>query len=104
MIELTEKNFDDVIGNNELILIDFWASWCRPCMTMEPTLSKLESIIRIGKINIDKEIKLSVRFSVKSIPTLIIFKNRNIIQRYIGVQSFNVIKEFIDSLTPAENG
>ena len=103
MIEITEETFDDAMRKNKFILLDFWAYWCKPCMTMEPTLAKLESIIRIGKINIDKETNLAVRFSVKSIPTLIIFKDRNIIQRYTGVQQFNVLKEFIDSLTP-ENG
>jgi len=104
MIEITEKNFDIEIGKNGLILMDFWASWCVPCMMMKPTLIKLNPIIEIGKVNIDEEIKLAARFSVKSIPTLIIFKDGNIIQRYIGVQLFNVIKEFVDSLTQTENG
>lgn len=105
MIEITDENFDTIINDDSgLVLIDFWASWCMPCKMMEPTLIKLEQIIKVGKVDVDSEIKLSARFSVKGIPTLIIFNNREIVQRYVGIQQYNTIKEAINSINIDKSG
>ena len=103
MIELNEKIFEEEIKKYKLILVDFWAPWCIPCKLLEPTLVILENDICIGKVNIDKDIELAKKFYIRSVPTLIIFNNGKIVQRYIGVQHVSTIKGFISSFEKHKN-
>jgi len=98
MIELNDKNFKEEIAKNDIILVDFWADWCVPCKMLEPTLIRLESCIQIGKVDIDLNMDLSTQFSIKGVPTMLIFKNGELVKRYTGVQPYSVVKSFIDSI------
>ena len=76
---ITQNNFNSEVENSDKpVLIDFWASWCGPCMMMSPVVEQIEKEhpeIKVGKVNVDEEMVLAQKFMVVSIPTLILFKN-----------------------------
>ncbi len=90
-IIITNKNFEEVIASDVPIIVDFWATWCGPCMRLAPTLEELaaesDGSYRIGKIDIDDFPDLADRFGVSAIPTLIVFKNGKEIKRSVGLIS-----------------
>jgi len=87
---LTEQNFEQQIQKG-IILVDFWAAWCMPCRMMPPILNELaitfNDKICIGKINVEEFQNIAVKYSVRSIPTLILFQNGLEIKRFVGVKS-----------------
>ena len=91
IIDLTKENFQaEVTKSDKPVLVDFWAVWCGPCQMMAPILHELEtemSDVQIGKVNVDEQMDLARQFRVVSIPTLIIFKNGQEVQRMVGVTS-----------------
>ena len=76
---ITQNNFNlEVENSDKPVLIDFWASWCGPCMMMSPVVEQIEKEhpeIKVGKVNVDEEMVLAQKFMVVGIPTLILFKN-----------------------------
>ena len=99
VIEITEANFEtEVLKSDVPVLVDFWAVWCGPCQMMAPILHELETEmpdVQIGKVNVDEQMDLARQFRVVSIPTLIIFKNGQEVQRMVGVTSK---EELMDAL------
>ncbi len=90
MIEVNEKNFTEIVENSDLpVLADFWAPWCGPCKALAPTIDKiekeLEGKIKIVKINIDESPALAGKFSVMSIPTVILFKDGQVKEQTVGL-------------------
>jgi thioredoxin 1 len=87
---LTDQNFQTRIKSG-LTLVDFWADWCMPCKMMVPVLNgvaeEMKGEAQIGKINVDQQQTLAARYNVRSIPTLILFKNGKEHKRYVGVKS-----------------
>ena len=77
VIELTQSNFDETVTNNEIVIIDFWAPWCGPCLQFAPTFKetseKVEGVT-FAKINTEEEQALGAHFRIRSIPTLMIFR------------------------------
>ena len=90
VLTLSDQNFQQQM-KGKLVLVDFWASWCAPCRMMAPVLnevaSELSGTARIGKIDVEKYQALSQRFKVRSITTLILFKNGVEINRFVGIKS-----------------
>ena len=89
--KITRDNFEkEVTGSAKPILVDFWGTWCGPCMMQGPVLDEIAAeydSIRIGKVNVDEEQALAIRFGVSSIPTLILFKNGEIEKRLVGLRT-----------------
>jgi len=85
---VTDKNFDEVIKSNGLVLIDFWAEWCGPCKMVSPILDEIskEHGILVGKLNIDDNPLKPVEFSVSSIPTMVLFEDGVVIKTIIGAK------------------
>jgi len=89
IIELTSSNFDSEIAKTETpILVDFWAVWCGPCRMVTPELEKLhdekKGVLRIGKLNVDENRDIAVKFSISSIPSLLLFKNGEMVKKIVG--------------------
>jgi thioredoxin 2 len=89
VIELTQSNFDEIIVNSDIpVIVDFWAPWCGPCKMMAPTFSSVATKYPIktifAKVNTQDEQNLAAKFNIRSIPTLIVFKNGVEVQRVSG--------------------
>ena len=96
IIDLTKENFQaEITKSDKPVLVDFWAVWCGPCQMMAPILHELETEmldVQIGKVDVDEQMDLARQFRVVSIPTLIVFKNGQEVQRMVGVTSKEELK------------
>jgi thioredoxin len=94
----TDKNMQEILDNNKIIFLDFWASWCEPCKTFSPIFEKVASLnpdLFFGKVNSETEHILSQDFEIKSIPTLIILKDGHIIYSESGVIPEYALKNIV---------
>ena len=95
---ITSQNFEEeVLKSEKPILIDFWATWCGPCMRQGPIVEALaEEGYNVGKIDVDQEMGLAQQFRVMNIPTLLIFKGGQEIHRLVGLTSKEDLKKLLD--------
>lgn len=100
--ELTESSFDQTVGSG-VSLLDFWAEWCGPCKMIAPTIDQLaqeyDGKATIAKVNVDNEMGLAQKFNVASIPTLIVMKDGQEINRFVGVTSKTELAKALDQAT-----
>ena len=90
VITLTQDNFEaEVLRSEQPVLVDFWASWCGPCRMLSPIVDEIaeeRADVKVGKVNVDEQEELAMRFGIMSIPTLIVFKNGEAVRKTMGVQ------------------
>ena len=99
---ITNANFEqEVMKSDKLVVVDFWATWCGPCRAIGPVVDELaqeyNGEVVIGKINVDEEGELSRKYIVMSIPTIMLFKNGEVIDKVVGLRSKEDLIELIDS-------
>ena len=91
VVTVTNENFsDEVLSSDKPVLLDFWATWCPPCMMQSPIVDELaeeRSDIRVGKVNVDEQPELAEKFDIENIPTLIIFKGGKAVKVLVGLRS-----------------
>src|SRR5512147_1124890 len=103
-MQFTDQNFEqEVLKSDKPVLVDFWAVWCGPCQMMGPIIDELAEEVKdkfkVGKLNVDENRETAARYSVMSIPTLIIFSSGKAVKQLVGVQAKESLKEELDKLS-----
>ncbi len=102
VITLTESNWnEEVINSNVPVLVDFWAPWCGPCRIIAPIIEELagefEGQIKVGKLNTDENPNIAMQYGIRAIPTVMLFKNGEVVDTRIGVQPKDTLKQMMEA-------
>ena len=98
-LHITKENFEqEVLGSERPVLVDFWAAWCGPCRMLAPTIDELaleNDGIKVCKVNVDEQEELAAQFGIMSIPTLLVFKNGELVNQTVGVQGKQALLDLL---------
>lgn len=101
MLNVTDSNFQaEVLDSKVPVVVDFWAEWCGPCKMLTPILEELSaelSTVKIAKLNIDQNPQISSQLSIRSVPTMLLFKNGNAVSTLVGLNQKQKIKSWIEA-------
>ena len=100
VLQLTSQNFTREVEKSSIpVLVDFWAPWCGPCKAFAPTLDKLadkyDGKVKIGKVNVDEDKNLSAQYKIMSIPTLLLFKDGQLVKSIVGAKPAFMIERLL---------
>ena len=100
-VELTEQDFDEkVLNSDQPVLVDFWAEWCGPCHMVAPTIeevaAKYKDKVLVGKLNVDQHPGIAARYGIRSIPSLLLFKDGQVSNQLVGAVPKAQITEILD--------
>ena len=99
MKKLNKNNFKETIDGNNYILVDFWAEWCGPCKMIAPVLEEISNErtdVAIAKLNVDDNQEITLTYGVQSIPTMILFRNGEVVNKLIGALPKEKINQFLN--------
>ena len=101
-LQITDANFEELLGTGKPMVLDFWAEWCGPCRMVSPIIDELaqeyEGRVTIGKINVDENDDVVGRFGIRNIPKVIFFKNGEMVDKIVGATSKDKFKEKVENL------
>ena len=100
--EFTDQNFEDeVLKSPTPVLVDFWADWCMPCKMLAPTIAKIAGDyvgkVKVGKVDTDANREISIKYGISAIPTVILFKNGQVAQKFVGLRQERDFKAALDA-------
>ena len=100
-VEITDSNFNEIVTKNDVVLVDFWAEWCGPCRMIAPMIEELaneyDGKAVIGKLDVDNNQESSIKFGLRSIPTLLVFKDGEMVDRHVGAVPKETLSSSINS-------
>ncbi len=100
-LEITDSNFNEVINSEQPVLVDFWAEWCGPCKMIAPVVDELSTDYDgkavVGKVDVDSNPEVAGKFGIRSIPTLLVFKNGEIVDKQVGAVNKSVLSQKLDA-------
>ena len=102
-LEFTDNNFQaEVLDNDSLAVVDFWAEWCGPCRAIAPIIedlaSEFDGSVKVGKLNVDHNQQVSMKYGVRSIPTILFIKGGEVVDKHVGTASKDYLKQKIEAL------
>lgn len=101
------QEFDQLVGQGNIVIADFYAEWCGPCKALQPTLDSLskdfEGRVDVVKVNVDDQQELASRFGIRSIPTLVYFQNQKVVDKTVGVATIGELQARVMAMEASKN-
>jgi len=101
-LEINDSNFEEIIGQETPVVVDFWAEWCGPCKMISPIVDKLmkkyEGKVTIAKLNVDENDDSCQKYGIRNIPTILFFKNGQVVDKQVGATTEAALEEKINAL------
>jgi thioredoxin 1 len=101
-LEITDANFKELVNGDKPVMVDFWAEWCGPCRMIGPSVEELASEYEgraiVGKVNVDENDEISTEFGIRNIPTILFFKDGELVDRYVGAASKSTIEDKLKAI------